>query len=162
MPVMNCARTRELLAPLIDGELSVDLSRRALTHVDDCAACQAEMAALRAVGNLVRDAAAPAPTGLRARILTEARQRAPVAPKTPLTTICTRAAAMLLGAAAVVLSVPDWPQSTGSPASKGSPYGLLVTESQGEVDLAGSLRGNFLALARSPESRLLHQLIGGR
>ena len=169
---MNCERTRELLGPLVDGELPNDLSRRVLAHLDGCATCNARVAALRAIGALVREAQEPAPAGLGPRILAEARVASVQAGRESfargeraarLVTFCSRAAAVLLGAAAVVLCVPEMPSpSSSSPTATGSPYRLLVTESQGEIDLAGSLRGDFLALARSPESRLLHQLIGGQ
>jgi anti-sigma factor RsiW len=60
---------RDLIAALIDGELSHSERERALTHLAGCAACRAEVAAHRAIKERVASLATPpAPTGLIAEL----------------------------------------------------------------------------------------------
>ena len=66
----------ELAAPYALGALAPDERERFEAHLADCAACRAEVRALREVAVLLADAA-PAttpPPGLRDRALREARQ----------------------------------------------------------------------------------------
>jgi len=60
---------RDLIAALVDGELSHNERERALTHLAGCTACRAEVAAHRAVKDrLANLAATPAPAGLLAQL----------------------------------------------------------------------------------------------
>jgi anti-sigma factor RsiW len=163
---MDCQRTLELLSPLVDGELPLDLSRPVLTHLAACAACRARADALRSMGVVVRDMAANAPPGLSAAILREARvhredRRAPL---TGILAMWPRAAAMAVGAAAVMLCLSL--VSSGSlptaPVSPRATFGRLVSESEAGLELAGSFRGDSRALASSPVGRLIADLTGGR
>src|SRR5262249_57334743 len=62
---MNCAQSRPLLGAHLDNELDVRTSLELEAHLRDCAACRAELAELRALGeaaraHLTRFAPAPA------------------------------------------------------------------------------------------------------
>ncbi len=79
----------ELAAPYALGALASDERERFEAHLAECAACRSEVQALREVAVLLADAAPAAtpPSGLRDRILREARQirlighgRAPIVP----------------------------------------------------------------------------------
>lgn len=60
---------RDLIAALVDGELSHSERERALTHLAGCATCRAEVAAHRALKDRVASLAAPpAPAGLLAEL----------------------------------------------------------------------------------------------
>ncbi|MCK5943765.1 MAG: zf-HC2 domain-containing protein [Planctomycetes bacterium] len=160
---MDCLRTRELLSPFIDGELALDLARGVLAHMQTCAACRAEAGAMRAASGMVRSVAGPAPAGLRTRILSQASEaRAPSRLSGTLRLAAPRAALVLLGAAAVVFVVPLLAVCDGADARSRSSYQLLVNESEAEAGLLGSRHHDFLALARSPEARLMVDVVGGR
>jgi anti-sigma-K factor RskA len=66
----------ELAAPYALGALAPDERERFEAHLADCAACRADVRALREVAVLLADAAPAAtpPPGLRDRVLREARQ----------------------------------------------------------------------------------------
>ena len=165
MSAMDCHRTQALLCPLIDGELPLDLSGSVLDHLQRCPACRAAADELRSVGALVRELAEPAPAGLGARILGEARAgRARPRPwASGIASAWPRAAAMLAGAAAVVLiSSPLKSAPSRSPVDSRSGFQRLVTESQADLELAGSFSGDFRVLAARPEGRLMYDLLGGR
>ena len=70
----------ELAAPYALGALAPDERERFEAHLADCAACRAEVRALRDVAVLLADAAPAAtpPPGLRDRVLREARQARPI------------------------------------------------------------------------------------
>jgi anti-sigma-K factor RskA len=70
----------ELAAPYALGALPPDERERFAAHLAECAACRGEVQALREVAVLLPDAApvATPPTGLRDRILREARQVRPI------------------------------------------------------------------------------------
>ncbi|MBI4713465.1 MAG: zf-HC2 domain-containing protein [Planctomycetes bacterium] len=51
---MECAKTRELIGPYLDNELSADELSRVKTHLADCADCRRELAELEQVKGLVR------------------------------------------------------------------------------------------------------------
>ena len=70
----------ELAAPYVLGALPPDERKRFAAHLAECAACRGEVQALREVAVLLPDAApvATPPTGLRDRILREARQVRPI------------------------------------------------------------------------------------
>jgi anti-sigma factor RsiW len=60
---------RDVIAALVDGELSHGERERALTHLAGCATCRAEVAAHRAVKErLARLSSPPAPAGLLAEL----------------------------------------------------------------------------------------------
>jgi anti-sigma factor RsiW len=66
---MNCEQTRELLSPLIDGELDARSRTEVEAHLAECTECRTMAARIETIG---RDIAAagrvPAPAGLAARV----------------------------------------------------------------------------------------------
>lgn len=162
---MDCLRTSELLSPLIDGELPLDLVRPLLAHLEGCPACRADADELRSLGSVVREMKERAPVGLGARILSDARA-ARERPRPLVLGIAAagpRVAAMLVGAASMLLFFPPvTPAPSPSPGESRSGFHLLVTESQADLELAGSFGEEFRILAARPEGRLMYDLTGGR
>ncbi len=161
---MDCQRTRELLSPLGDGELPLDLSGAVLAHLEGCAPCRAEADALRSISVIVRDVAEAAPAGLGARILGEARaQQASTGRWRPrLVSVLPRIAAVVAGAAAAATFLTPLTSAPVRDISPRSPLHLLAFESQAELELAGSFGADFRVLARSPEVQLMYDIAGVR
>ena len=81
----DCEETRARMLELIYGELPAEARAQAETHLAGCAACRAELAALRATRALARGrlgADAP-PTRARAAILQAAAAAVPARPRVP-------------------------------------------------------------------------------
>ena len=158
---MDCRRIRELLSPYIDGELPLSSSRLVVDHLDSCAKCRSDAAALRAVCTVVREVAGDAPNGLGARILSSAQS---AQAGSGIATALPRIAALLVGAASMTLvlslATSDSPlPPVGEPRSE---FHLLIHESQSGLGLEGTFGADLLTLARRPESRLLSEVAGGR
>ena len=71
----ECEELGEELSPLLDGELAPERAARVRAHIDGCAHCRAELAALERVDAWLARVPAPAPSEaglarLRARIAT--------------------------------------------------------------------------------------------
>jgi len=63
--MIDCAKTRELLSPYLEGELGPDEGRNVGGHLDGCADCRAELELLRlTVGSLRETPELPAPAGI--------------------------------------------------------------------------------------------------
>lgn len=60
---MKCAECRDLLSPYLDGELKDDERARVAQHLAACDACRHELAALRRLGEFVRNHAPEADPG---------------------------------------------------------------------------------------------------
>ncbi|MCL6450137.1 MAG: DUF4349 domain-containing protein [Acetobacteraceae bacterium] len=58
---MNCREVRDLLSPFVDGALDASRSGAVEQHLGSCAACRAELEALRGAVALVKKLEAPAP-----------------------------------------------------------------------------------------------------
>ena len=164
---MDCQRNHELLSPFVDGELPLDLARPMMAHMVGCARCRAEAEALRSLGVVVREMGERVPTGLIARVVSEARaaHESPRHLVLGIVSAWPRAAAMVVGAASMALFLSPLTSAPAlSPISAALPSGfhLLVSESQAELELAGSFSGDFRVLARRPEGRLMYDLTGGR
>ncbi len=72
---------RDVIAALVDGELSHGERERALTHLAGCAACRAEVAGHRALKErLARLETPPAPAGLLADLVRMAEPGEPLPP----------------------------------------------------------------------------------
>lgn len=147
----------------MDGELPLDLSGPVLKHLQACAACQCKVDGLRGVGKALRTLAVPAPAGLGARILAEARVADVVsgAERFGFASALPRVAALLAGAAAATLlfSMPTT-LPVGDAVARGSEVHRLLTESQSNIELAGSFDADFRLLAARPEGRLMHESMG--
>ncbi|PCJ52179.1 MAG: hypothetical protein COA70_12630 [Planctomycetota bacterium] len=162
---MDCQRTQELLNPLIDGELQLDLSRSVLAHFEICAECRTHADQLSSLGRVVRAVGGGAPIGLGARILSEARaeNRAPRGLIHSIATAWPRAAAVLVGAASVAFFLRVMPYEVPSSATIQRPgFQQVLHEFQADLELSGSFRGDFRNLASRPEGRLLYDLTGGQ
>ena len=161
---MDCQRTRELLSPLGDGELPLDLSGAVLAHLEGCAPCRAEADGLRFISSIVREVAEPAPAGLGARILGEARARQATTGRwrPRLVSVLPRIAAVVAGAAAAATFLTPLTSAPARDISPRSPLHLLAFESQAELELAGSFGADFRVLARSPEVQLMYDIAGVR
>ena len=162
---MDCHRVQELQSPLFDGELPLDLVKPVLAHLKQCSACRRSADDLRRVGEVVRESGAPAPVGLRARVLREARvaQERPQPLVVGLAAATPRIAAMLAGAACVMGLLSTLPREpVDSARGAHSAYHLLATESQADLELAGSFRSDFRVLQSRPEGRLMLDIAGGR
>jgi len=159
---MDCQTTQDSLSRYVDGELPADLSRSLTAHLEACNKCGAEAVALRSMGDGVRELAEPAPVSMRARISHEARaaqarrdRQDPWIPR--FSPAWSRAAAVLVGAASVAFALSPF-ASTPVPTPQSMPAArLLVSESQSDLELDGSFRGEFRFLARRPEGRLMHE-----
>lgn len=164
MLVMDCQRTHELLSPLIDGELPLDLSRSVLAHMEGCARCRTDAASLRSLSLVIREMCEKAPTGLSARVLSEARalQGRSHSWVQGIVSLWPRGAAILAGAASVTLFLSPLTSAPSLPVKSRSPLHYLALESQAGLELAGSFSGDFRVLAKRPEDRLMYDLAGGR
>ena len=160
----DCQRTRELLSPLGDGELPLDLSGAVLAHLEGCGPCRSEADALRVLGAMVREVAEVAPAGLGARILGEARARQAATGRwrPRLVSALPRIAAVVAGAAAAATLLTPLTPAPIPEVSPRSPLHLLAFESQAELELAGSFGADFRVLARSPEVQLMYDIAGVR
>jgi len=67
----DCEAIRDLLAPLVRGEMLPHESASAQLHLDDCAACRTEAEIVR----VLQESFAPVPDGLESRVVAAVRRR---------------------------------------------------------------------------------------
>ena len=67
----DCGAIRDLLAPLVRGEMLPHEAASAQLHLDECAECRAEGEIVR----LLQESLASVPDGLETRVLTAVRRR---------------------------------------------------------------------------------------
>lgn len=116
---MRCDPFRERLGAYADGEVGGELRASLELHLETCSPCRTELAALRALGNLLEELPAPAPPeGLDASILKEASRIRPLPGRAgSLWPILARAAAVILVAlTALVLGMRSSGISSPPPA----------------------------------------------
>ncbi len=89
---MKCNEVQEHLSAWLDGEVSEELSAALATHLDECPACQAELAALERLDAALAELEALAPAGLAAAV----RRRLP-RPASPWRQSLALAACLVLG-----------------------------------------------------------------
>lgn len=155
---MDCQRTREQLGLLLDGELAFALSRTVLGHLGECPECRAELDLLRSIGAQIRSEPLPKLGSLRARILSEAAVM-PEPQRLTFAFVWPRAAAMLLGAVTVALSLASQkPVPQVEPSGAISRLDRVTLESQIDLELAGSLASDFRELGLRPEVRLMFEV----
>lgn len=58
---MNCSKTKELLSPFCDGELTSDVHASVESHVESCSVCAQELAEFQAMSQLARRMPDPQP-----------------------------------------------------------------------------------------------------
>jgi len=79
---MNCKKVLSRLQAYVDGEVPAALMREIEEHLDACPSCRSQVERIRAVGNILDSLSVPPlPEGFSARVMAEARRRAPVAEK---------------------------------------------------------------------------------
>ncbi|HQN20286.1 MAG TPA: zf-HC2 domain-containing protein [Syntrophobacteraceae bacterium] len=79
---MNCKEVLSRLQVYVDGEMPAGLMREMDKHLDVCPSCRGQVERIRAVGNILGSLSVPPlPEGFSARVMAEARRRAPVAEK---------------------------------------------------------------------------------
>jgi anti-sigma factor RsiW len=70
------------LQAYVDGEVPAGLMREMDEHLDACPSCRSQVERIREVGNILDSLSVPPlPEGFSARVMAEARRRAPVAEK---------------------------------------------------------------------------------
>lgn len=118
---MDCRETRDLLDAYADNALGLADAARLNRHLPGCAACRAELEALRALGHAVR-AEAPyhrAPASLRERVVGALPREAEPAASTPRriagwgVLAWTNVATAAIAAGALVLAAALWLQRPG-------------------------------------------------
>ncbi len=79
---MNCKMVLSRLQAYVDGEVPAGLMREMDEHLDACPSCRSQVERIREVGNILDSLSVPPlPEGFSARVMAEARRRAPVAEK---------------------------------------------------------------------------------
>lgn len=79
---MHCKKVLSRLQAYVDGEVPAGLMREMDEHLDACASCSNQVERIRAVGNILDSLSVPPlPEGFSARVMAEARRRAPLAEK---------------------------------------------------------------------------------
>ncbi len=138
----HCKYSKEELMALHDGELPARHRRELERHVEDCPACAAELAELRALCGLLSEARAPAmPDGLMARL----HEAVPAAREYSIVRLCRAvalAAALLLlaGGALLIQETARHTRTSAAPAA----WEMAAVTLDGEMALAGP--GEAMAL----------------
>jgi len=110
---MNCKKVISRLQAYVDKEMPVELIREMDEHLGACPACRSQAERIRQVGDVLDSLAVPPlPQGFSARVMAEARKRAPLAKekksffplaRQPLQWLLELSAPMRLAACAMVL-----------------------------------------------------------
>lgn len=79
---MHCKKVLSRLQAYVDGEVPAGIMREMDEHLDACPSCRGQIERIRAVGEILNGLSVPPlPEGFSARVMAEARRRAPLAEK---------------------------------------------------------------------------------
>ncbi len=150
-----------MIGAFLDGELNSGQAEELRAHLENCPDCQAVVRAQEAMSVAVQNIKDIAPSGLRERILQEARvlQAKPVSRTLNMAEVFARAAAVLVGAVSVGLLHGALEDSPAEIQLSQPPFQALVFESEAGLELGGSFGADFRALERRPEGRLLNEVV---
>jgi len=77
---MNCKNVLSRLQAYVDGEMPAKLMCEIEEHLNSCSSCHSQVEHIRQVGELLDSLSVPTlPQGFSARVMAEARRRAPLA-----------------------------------------------------------------------------------
>jgi anti-sigma factor RsiW len=76
---MKCKKVLSRLQAYVDGEVPAKLMSEMEVHLGSCQACRSQLERIRAIGDILNNLRVPPlPEGFSARVMVEARRRAPL------------------------------------------------------------------------------------
>ena len=76
---MNCKKVLSRLQAFVDGELPAKVMSEIEEHLGSCPACRSQVERIRGIGDILDNLSVPPlPEGFTARVMAEARRRAPI------------------------------------------------------------------------------------